>query len=110
MITTYTDYPIFKDEAGNWQRSTTPVVYTVERDSSGPEYLLFSVNGRTVSKRVERDPKYEYTYKNLKTKIKAIDGAEGLFNWFRGAFDDELSPFQHVAMRLIERVVEGGTR
>ena len=48
MITTYTDYPIFKDEAGNWQRSTTPVVYTVERDSSGPEYLLFSVNGRTV--------------------------------------------------------------
>ena len=109
-MTTYTHYPIFKDSSGEWRRSTTPVIYGVEKDSGRPECLLFSIDGNAVSKYVERDRKYEHVFKNLKTKIKAIGGADGLLEWFTEVFNDEGSPFHHLAMHLIEKIVEGRIR
>ena len=50
-------------------------------------HILFERDG--VSKRiyVERDVHHEFVYKLLKTKIRAIDGAAGLMNYFVSCFE-----------------------
>lgn len=41
--------------------------------------------------RVAKDYKYEFTYKIMKTQIKAIGGVEGLFDHFKGCIDSNFA-------------------
>lgn len=47
-------------------------------------------SGDLIKKVIKIETCDEYIFKALKTKIKAIDGAEGLINWMRKCKDDNI--------------------
>lgn len=60
-----------------------------------------TVNGNTM--RVEEDIKGEYTYKVLKTKIKAKDGIKGFYKYILGAMHVG-SPFNTMTYNILKKI------
>lgn len=65
-------YSTWFDENGQKQNTRTTITYEISYTDT---HII--VNGHKM--KVKKD--YEYTYKVQKTQIRAIDGAEGLFNF-----------------------------
>lgn len=94
------DHTLSMNIFGNdWTIAWCPGKFIVEK-GTGRDFIKKVVN-------VEDDS--EYVYKLMKTKIKARDGAEGLFNFIAGWYRDNfgLSRIETILNYIMDNMREG---
>lgn len=78
-------------------------IYEVKYDDSDANILEFVMNNKSVKRKVVDD--MDYVFKIQKTRIKAMNGAKGLFDRINKSFTEQF--MESTFRNMIKKVVEG---